>query len=72
MRPILHGRPAHSRKVSPYCNGIVRVQLGETKFVRRLGELKKQLEMVTANVDEFSRVAGLAVENWLLEKADTQ
>mgnify|MGYP001378553449 CR=1 FL=1 len=87
-----------------------RLQLGETKFCRRIRELKKQLPveplgsefpefyarvrtslegagqkigdrdtiiaahalslgavLVTANVDEFSRVGGLAVENWLGE-----
>jgi tRNA(fMet)-specific endonuclease VapC len=86
-----------------------RIQLGETKFARRLGEFRKQIEveplgpsfpkfyarvrttleeagrkigdrdtiiaahalslgavMVTANVDEFSRVSGLVVENWQL------
>lgn len=87
-----------------------RQQLGETKFVRRIRALKKQLPveplgpefpefyarvrttlesagqkigdrdtiiaahalslgavLVTANVDEFSRVGGLSVENWLVE-----
>ena len=87
-----------------------RRQLGETKFVRRIRKLKKQLPveplgaefpefyarvrtalegagqkigdrdtiiaahalslgavLVTANVDEFSRVRGLPVENWLVE-----
>ena len=87
-----------------------RLQLGETRFVRRIRELKKQLSveplggefpefyarvrttlesvgrkigdrdtviaahalalgavLVTANVDEFSRVDDLVVENWLLE-----
>ncbi len=87
-----------------------RRQFGETKFARRLNELKKQLPiepmgdefpgfyaqiratleslghgigdrdaiiaahalsldatMVTANLDEFKRVPGLKVENWLAE-----
>jgi len=87
-----------------------RRQLGETKFVRRIRELKKQLSieplggefpefyarvrttlesagqkigdrdtiiaahalslgavLVTANVEEFSRVDDLVVENWLVE-----
>ncbi len=87
-----------------------RQQLGETKFIGRIRELKKQLPvvplgtafpefyarvrttlegagqkigdrdtiiaahalslgavLVTANVDEFSRVVGLSVENWLVE-----
>ena len=87
-----------------------RLQLGETKFARRVNGLRKQLSveplgaefpdyyarvraalesagrkigdrdtviaahalslgavLVTANVDEFSRVADLEVENWLVE-----
>jgi tRNA(fMet)-specific endonuclease VapC len=86
-----------------------RISLGETKFVRRLADLRKQIEveglgaefprfyarvrtnleaagrkigdrdtiiaahalslgatMATANVEEFSRVRGLVVENWEL------
>jgi tRNA(fMet)-specific endonuclease VapC len=85
-----------------------RTRLGETRFARRVADLKKQLEvepigagfpphyarvrttleaagrkigdrdtiiaahalalgaaLVTANMDEFSRVRGLTVENWL-------
>ena len=88
-----------------------RATLGETKFARRVADLRKQIDMegigadfphfyatvrtgletaewkigdrdtiiaahalslgavmITANVDEFSRVPGLAVENWEFEK----